>query len=108
MTTIIRDASGKPVSQSHNLRGVLDGARKYGGVTRLRLHMVKQDHPEGATRPDGFIVADYANGFTAETYFVSHSHMCTWARSKHERRGTWFTGCSIQHFGYHVAGSEHE
>lgn len=107
MTTIIRDAHGVPIGQSHNLRGMLDRARTYGGVSRINIYMVKQDHPEGATRPDGFVRVDYANGYTAETYFVSHSHLCDWARDKAKRRGTWWTGAAITHWGYHVAGSEH-
>jgi hypothetical protein len=111
MTTLIRDQSGKVVSQSHNLRGMLDGARKYGGVSCINVYQVRQDHPEGAKRPEGFVRVEYANGYTAETYFVSYSHLVEWSNDKAKRRGTGWTDASVNRYRgerAHVAGSEHE
>lgn len=108
MTTVIRDKSGKGIRSGHNLGIMFRMARHYGGVLAATIHTVKQDLPQGR-RPDAFMVVEYANGFTAESYFQSYGVALCLARERSARKGTYWSGCAIHTPGaMHVAGSEHE
>lgn len=106
MTTIILDGAGACVSQSHNLRGLFDWARRAGGVVRMVCHTFPHTDasyslsPGGpvvpATRPRGYLVAHLANGYRAETWFTCDSHLVEWARDRAKpRRNSWFSGASV-------------
>lgn len=94
MTTIIWDTDRKCVSQSHNLRGMFDWARRLGGVTSINVIRL---HDENDRRPGAYVVATYRNGYTAETYFCDGSNAVDWAneRSKASPRRSWFAGCTV-------------
>lgn len=110
MTTIIFNAEGKPVSQSRNLRGLFDWARKAGGVRILQCHVLPAADASypltagaprsewvKATRPTGYLVAILANGYRAETWFVCGSHLVDWARERaRPRRNSWFSGAGVE------------
>ncbi len=110
MTTIIFNAENKPVSQSKNLRGLFEWARRAGGVLRLVCHTfpctdasypLSPNDPSDkwvkASRPTGYLIAHLANGYRAETWFVCGSHLIDWAndRVKPNRR-SWFAGATVE------------
>ena len=106
MTTIVFDTTGRCVSQSRNLRGLFDWARRAGGVTRLECHTfpyTRADYPLSpggqvvrATRPQGYLIAHLANGYRAETWFSCGAHLEEWARDRAKQRlNSWFAGASV-------------
>lgn len=96
---LITDTNGKPVAQSRNLRALLDGGRKYGGVCDITVTPRTLPTYRGNVRTGestgADVVATYANGFKGQELFVCFSHACEWAKGKAARRGTWFTGCTV-------------
>ena len=105
MTTYIFNAENKCVSQSHNLRGLFDWARRAGGVTRIECHVFpftpyEYEISKGKTikgrRPDGYLIAHMNGGHRAETWFVDGGHLVDWARDRVKpRRNSWFSGASV-------------
>lgn len=109
MTTYILNPANRCVSQSHNLRGMFDWARRAGGVTRIECHtfpatdasypLSAGDPPEKwvrATRPEGFVIAHLANGYRAMTWFSDGGHLIDWANDRAKpNRASWFAGASV-------------
>lgn len=110
MTTIIFNRENQPVSQSRNLRGLFEWARRAGGVSRIVCHTFPhtdasyplspndpRDKWVKASRPTGYLVAHLCNGYRAETWFSDGSHLTDWAhdRVKPNRR-SWFSGATVE------------
>jgi hypothetical protein len=105
MTTYIFNADGKCVSQSHNLRGLFVRACIYGGVTSLDCHVfdnatvdiqISPGDTRTHSRPTGYLVAHFAGGQYAETWFSCGSHLIEWARERVKpRKNSWFSGASV-------------
>jgi hypothetical protein len=84
--SIIWDGNGDIVGKSRNLRGILDGARLYGGVKKVE---VTKDGVWGA-----LVSVTYANGYIGVVDFVCMSHAIDWARMKSNKKG-WWKGCEV-------------
>lgn len=109
MTTYIFNNENKRISQSRNLRGLFEWARRAGGVKALHCHVypntdasypLSPDDPRDkwikATRPTGFLCADLANGYRAVTWFSCGSHLLDWAHDRAKpSRVSWFAGATI-------------
>jgi len=50
-----------------------------------------------SSRPQGYLVATLANGFTVETWFTCGSHLIDWANDRAKpRRNSWFSGATVE------------
>jgi len=91
MSTIIFNPQGEQVGKGKNLGIMFAHARKRGGVKSIKVR--KDKH---STFGDGaFVWVTFADGFVAETRFVSHSHAQTWALSKTHTKGSWWYGAEL-------------
>lgn len=95
--SIVYDKHSMKVASSKNLRAMLDAARKYDGVklvriTRMRTAVEFIDSKDGAA----VVRVTYNTGHFAEDEFVSFSHCVEWANARSKRKGTWWTGCTVE------------
>lgn len=93
----VYDKFSKQVASSKNLRAMLEGARKYDGVKTIRITRMRTvgeylDDKDGAA----VVRVTYATGHFAEDEFRSYSHCVEWAHDRSKRRGTWWTGCTVE------------
>ena len=109
MATYIFNAERKCVSQSRNLRGLFEWARRAGGVKTMHCHVYPEtdacyplskddtrDKWVKASRPTGFLCAEFANGYRAFTWFACGSHLTDWARNRAKpSRVSWFAGAAV-------------
>ena len=92
VTAFIFNSDRVCVSQSHNLAGVFNWARRTGGVSSIHVYKLN----EGSNRPGALVRVIYRTGHFAETYFVSGSHAAEWAVSRSNLgRNSWFSGCGV-------------
>lgn len=111
MSTVVFNDEGKCVSQSHNLRGMFEWARRAGGVRVIECHTFPHTDASytvgnrviPATRPEGYVIVRYANGYRAETWFSCAAHLIDWATDRVKpNRASWFAGASLS-FVRHAA-----
>ncbi len=89
--SIIVDALGTCLRQSHNLRGILEHARGRGVQS---IQVTRLNDPG---RPGALVEVHYCGGHLGRTYFVDGSHAVDWARdqSNASPRRSWFAGCTV-------------
>lgn len=91
MSSIVFDASGNVVRQSHNLRGILEHARGRG------VESIRVDQLADTGRPGAFVSIEYRGRHRGQTYFVCGSHAAEWARryAAMSPRVSWFAGAAV-------------
>lgn len=89
--SIVVDALGAVLRQSHNLRGILEHARGRGVA---RIDAIRLNDPG---RPGALVDVHYCGGHLGRTYFVDGSHAVDWARTQRDAspRRSWFAGCTV-------------
>ena len=91
---IVYSADGRCISNSHNLRGILEHARKQCGVRAINVYKLND---EAERRPGAWLCIVYQTGAVGQTFFASASHAVEWAeqQSKLSPRRSFWGGCKV-------------